>query len=427
MNTHAKGAHRFWGEKPLPKTKAEFFDAVTMPAPVGEGTVATIRMYGPIDSWGGYWGISTKDVGQVLDALPDAVTSIVLRINSPGGEVFEGISILNMLRAHKAKVTAVVDGLAASAASVIAAGCDETVMSPGTQMMIHSPWTFTLGNASELRKDADRLDGIEASLIEIYQAKAGEADWVALLAEETWYTAAETVTAGLADRVAVVPDAGEAETVGEEEPQILVVPLGDDEDEDSANVTRIAAFARTPMLPASTEPGDPNQKEALDMSDTIKAGLRERLGVTDADATDETLLAALDEALDEQADTTTDAAHAASSSTAPEGAVFIDAAALATLQENAQHGLVARQQQDNDRRDAIVDRALSEGRIVPASRATWREALNRDEEGTTTLLNSFPENTVPIDETGHDAVNTTEDSLYAKAGWADEEKEADRG
>lgn len=421
MNKHAKGTHRFWGEKPVPKTKIEFFNAVTMPAPVGEGTVATIRMYGPIDSWGGYWGISTKDMGQVLDALPDTVSSIVLRINSPGGEVFEGISILNMLRAHKAKVTAVVDGLAASAASIIAAGCDETVMSPGTQMMIHSPWTFTLGNAAELRKDADRLEGIEASLIEIYQDKAGDADWAALLAEETWYTAAETVTVGLADRVAVIPDAGETDTVGEEEPDVLVVPLGDDEDEDSAFTTRIAAFARTPMPPVSTEPGSTIRKENVVAYDDLKAGFAKRLGVTDADVTDEMLFAALDETLDEQADTP-EAAPAAASVT--ENTVVMDAAAFAELQQNAQLGAAARAEQTNDRRDSIVDRALEEGRIAPASRATWREALDENEERTAALLNTFPKNTVPVDVIGHsDDVLDGDAALYGSV-YPSTEKES---
>lgn len=421
MTLNNKSRNRFWGEKPLPKSKAEFFDAITMPSPVGEGTVATIRMYGPIDSWGGYWGISTKDVGQVLDALPESVSQIILRINSPGGEVFEGVSILNMLRAHKATVTAVVDGLAASAASVVAAGCDETVMSPGTQMMIHSPWTFTLGNATELRKDADRLEGIESSLIEIYQAKAGDADWATLLAEETWYTAAETVTAGLADRVAVIPDAGETETVGDEDPVIQVVTL-EDEDEDSARVTRIAAFAgtRPPKLPSSSEPGEPNRKENAVAYSDLQAGIRERLGVTDATASDETLLAAIDEALEEQAEPPTPV------DALPDGAVVMDSATLADLRAQAALGAQAREQQQNDRREAIVAKALAEGRIAASSKNSWRAQLDKDEDGIATLLDSFPKNTVPVDEVGHaDTLNSADDALYGSVfGGAENKKEA---
>ena len=411
--------NRFWGTKPLPKSKAEFFDAITTPAPAGAGTVATIRMYGPIDSWGGYWGISTKDVGQVLDALPDSVTQVILRINSPGGEVFEGISILNMLRAHKATVTAVVDGLAASAASVIAAGCDEAVMSPGTQMMIHSPWTFTMGNAAELRKDAERLDGIEASLVEIYQAKAGDADWTALLAEETWLTAAETVTLGLADRVAVIPDAGEAETVGEE-PEIVVVPLGDDDDEDSAYITQIAAFVRDPKTPVSPEPG--NQEEEDTMSyDTLKAGLRERLGMTDAEVSDEAALAALDEALAERADPKEAAGTVVVDLTGhlPDGALVVDKAVHEQLVADAAKGRQAMETIDAQRRDSIIAAALGDGRIAPASRAAWRAQLDKDEDGTKALLESMPKNTVPVAELGHSSgAESADDQLMAAAGWS---------
>ncbi|UFU03445.1 ATP-dependent Clp protease proteolytic subunit [Ruania suaedae] len=402
----AKKVNRFWGERPLPKSKREFFDAITTPAPSGEGTVATIRMYGPIDSYGGFWGISTKDVGQVLDALPDSVSQVILRINSPGGEVFEGVSILNMLRAHKASVTAVVDGLAASAASVIAAGCDETVMSPGTQMMIHSPWTFTLGNAAELRKDADRLDGIESSLVEIYQGKAGDADWAAMLAEETWFNAAETVAAGLADRVAVIPDVGEAETVGEEEPEIVVVPLADD-DEDSAFITQIAAFGRDPNPPSSSEPGEPNRKGSA-MSGDFKAGLRERLGVTDADASDEALLAALDETLAEQADD-----EAAPAATLPEGAIVLDKGVHEQLIADAAKGRKAMETIDAQRRDGIISAAVNDGRIAPASREAWRAQLDRDEDGTKALIESMPKNTVPVNEIGHAEDQSVEDSTYA--------------
>ncbi|MFD4957140.1 head maturation protease, ClpP-related [Microbacterium sp. NPDC058389] len=421
MSHEMKSPNRYWGNQTPPKSKLEFFNAVTSPPAEDGGSVATIRMYGPIDSWGGWWGISTKDVGEVLDTLPDSVTQIILRINSPGGEVFEGVSILNMLRAHKAKVTAVVDGRAASAASFIAAGCDETVMSPGTQMMIHSPLVITYGNAAELRKTAEVLDGIEDSIIEIYAAKAGEKDWAQLLADETWMTAAETVEQGLADRVAVVPDAGETSTVGEDDdPLVVVVP---DEDADDSIPMRLATSARlASKLPVSTEPGDPNQKEKLNMSDTIKAGLRERLGVTDAEATDEELLAALDEALDEQAD---DTPAASAAPKLPEGAVVMDAAVLAELREQAALGVQAREEQVSDRRDAVVASAVASGRIASSTRDTWRAALDKDEQGITALLDGMPANTaLPVKELGHaDGVTSADDALYA-AAWGETTKEA---
>lgn len=165
--------------------------------------VATIHLYDPIDSWGGDWGVSAKEFSTVLAALPDDVTEIRLHINSPGGEVFEGIAILNALRNHPANVVAVVDGLAASAASFIACGADECVMGRNTQLMIHDAWGICIGAAADMRDLAVRLDQISDNIASVYAAKAGNdiAGWRASMLAETWYSADEAVSAGLADRV----------------------------------------------------------------------------------------------------------------------------------------------------------------------------------------------------------------------------------
>jgi len=407
--------NRFWGSQELPKTKRDFFNAVVAPPPSGENPeIATIRLYGPIDSWGGYWGISAKDVGGVLDALPDSVTQIILRINSPGGHVFEGISIMNLLRAHRAKVTAVVDGLAASAASVIAAGADETVMSPGTQMMIHCTSTIVWGNAVDMHKEAAVLEGLDRSLAEIYTTKAGEKDWASLLEAETWLTAKDAVDMGLANRVADIPDAGETETVGDENDELLYLP-DDDEPEDTAaaRIIRFVARGRSlpvaaqaaPNLPSSSEPGVPNRKENAVAYSDLQAGIRARLGVTDAAANDETLFAALDEALAEQPESTT--------APIPDGTVLIDSAVLTDLQASAALGRQASEAQDTARREAIVDTAVNEGRIAPASRDMWLTNLASNEDGTVSLIASLAKNTVPVREIGKsDDITTAGDSIY---------------
>lgn len=399
MTDKHKQERRYWGSIEPPEAKADFFSAVTAPAADGDATVATIRMYGPIDSWGGWWGISTEDVGRVLDALPDTVEQIVLRINSPGGEVWEAMAILNMLAAHRAQVIAVVDGIAASAASFIAASCDETVMSPGSQMMIHSPSSIAWGNATKMRKQAAFLDTLERSMIEVYAEKAGEKDWATLLAEETWLTASDTVELGLADRVDVVPDAGTATTVGTDDDVLVILADPDEEDDDaeaSARAARIhaaaaSARAAAPRPPDSTEPGTTANKEELPMSDKFLADVRDRLGITDANASEETVLAAFDQRIAAPAPTPTAAL--------PEGVVAVEATQLEQMRADAKAGREARDAQIAAARAATVDAAVADGRISPARRDHWVAALAAD-PGSAEILAGLEKGLIPVDLVG---------------------------
>lgn len=147
---------------------------------------------------------SASGFRDALKSLGD-VKSINLHINSPGGSVFEGIAIYNMLKQNKAKVNVYVDGLAASIASVIAMSGDAIFMPSNAMMMIHNPWTLAVGNANELRKQADDLDQITKSSVQTYLNKAGdklnEATLKELMDNETWLTAQEAVDYGLADEV----------------------------------------------------------------------------------------------------------------------------------------------------------------------------------------------------------------------------------
>jgi hypothetical protein len=294
-------------------------------------------------------------------------------------------------------------------------------MSPGSQMMIHSPHSIAWGNAREMRKTGDFLDKLEESMVEVYAAKAGAQDWATLLAEETWLTASDTVELGLADRVAVVPDAGTSTTVGTEDDDIdvvLITPADDDADAAArtARVRAAAASARAaaPKPPSSSEPGEPIRKEDVMAYDDLKAGLAKRLGVSDADVSDETLLAALDETLDEQADPTeTEAAPAPASAALPEGLVAVDASVLAQLQQNAQRGAEARAEQDKERREGLIATALTTGRITTASADEWRSRLAKDESGFAAVLASLPENIVPVEEIGHASAVVTDDAYPA--------------
>lgn len=134
------------------------------------------------------------------------VVQINIYINSLGGSVMEGLGIYNQLRRHKAHKTVYVDGFACSVASVIAMAGDEVIMPSSSMMMIHAPLTRVLGNASELRKAADELDKISLSTMQTYLQKAGGKLTAEKLSEmydaEAYWSAAECIEMGLADRMA---------------------------------------------------------------------------------------------------------------------------------------------------------------------------------------------------------------------------------
>ncbi|MEW5729875.1 MAG: head maturation protease, ClpP-related [Pseudomonadota bacterium] len=163
-----------------------------------EGGGAEILIYDEI----GLWGIKAADFVADLKALGD-VPEIAVRINSPGGDVFDGLAIHNVLRRHKAKVVVTVDGIAASIASVIAMAGDEVVMPENAMMMIHDPSGLAWGTAQDMRELADVLDKVKASLIAAYRARAkvDDAELERLMTDETWLSAAQAVELGLADRV----------------------------------------------------------------------------------------------------------------------------------------------------------------------------------------------------------------------------------
>lgn len=163
------------------------------------GGVASLHLYGAI---GGFWGdIIAGDVVREIRDLDVATLNVY--VNSPGGDVYDGIAIRNALRQSPAHIIVHVDGIAASAASYIACAGDEVVMGENAEIMIHDAWTIVLGNAEELRVAAGDLDRISDNIAAMYAEKAGgtAADWRELMKAETWYTAEEAVAAGLADRL----------------------------------------------------------------------------------------------------------------------------------------------------------------------------------------------------------------------------------
>lgn len=145
--------------------------------------------------------VSAKDFDAALKALDDA-SQITLRVNSPGGNVYDALAIHNMLKAHPARVTARVDGIAASAASLVVMAADEIVMPENSFLLIHEPRMFAWGVAADLLAAAADLETIARTLIAAYARRSGmKADDVAaLMAEDRLLDAAEAVSLGLADR-----------------------------------------------------------------------------------------------------------------------------------------------------------------------------------------------------------------------------------
>ncbi len=150
----------------------------------------------------GMWGITAAAFRESLLAL-GSFDSLTLRINSPGGEVFAGWAIYNMLDRLDCPITVYIDGIAASMASLVAMVGDTIIMPENAMMMIHDPAGFVMGTADDMRDIADVLDRMKLSIINAYARKSGlPSDEISqIMSDETWYTAAEAVAAGFADEV----------------------------------------------------------------------------------------------------------------------------------------------------------------------------------------------------------------------------------
>jgi ATP-dependent Clp protease protease subunit len=150
----------------------------------------------------GLWGISAESFLREFKAL-DPKAAINLRINSPGGDVFDGTAISNILQRHEGKITVTVDGIAASMASLIAMAGDEIIMPENAYMMIHNPWSIAIGDAAEMRDMADLLEKLAQTGANTYAKRSGQdvAKILELMSEESWLTAAEAKELGLADQV----------------------------------------------------------------------------------------------------------------------------------------------------------------------------------------------------------------------------------
>jgi ATP-dependent Clp protease, protease subunit len=195
-----------------------------------------------------YGGISPR---QFIAALAETTGPVTLRVNSPGGSVFGAQAMVAAMRAHPAPITAQIDSLAASAASVIAAEAAETVMSPGAMLMIHKAWGMTVGNADDHASVGDLLTKIDGQIAATYARRAGgdPEKYMEMMAAETWFGAEEAVAAGLADRI-----------------------IEDNSQRPSARWD-LSAYAAAPVLP---EPEEVQEPETPSLQNELREAMQRR-------------------------------------------------------------------------------------------------------------------------------------------------------
>ena len=305
-----------------------------------------IVMYGGVG-----WEITAQDV---LAALNDVTGDVTVRMNSGGGDAFEGVAIKNVLRAHQGEVTVIVEGLAASAASVIAVGgADRLIMRPGAELMIHDAWTFADGNAADLEKLASDLERTSQAMAEIYAEKAGTSPEVMrqMMRDETWFSAQEAVDAGLADAV-------EDGRVRSEE---LVLATG-----------RGPRFAYAGRSHAPTPTILKEDNDVAFMSEVAK-----RLGMAGDEFEESTVLAALEETLAEQAEVNEEPPAPAEEETGAEPAEVDEGNAADEEVTADEPGIEQDEQPDpaEDGEEPAEDTDASE--VVTLNKAVYEDLLER--------------------------------------------------
>ncbi len=204
------------------------------------------------------------------------MAELTVRINSPGGSVFDGVAIYNALKRHRAKVTVWVDGIAASIASMIAMAGDEVVMPENAMLVLHYPSGLVAGTATDMRATADALDKMAAAMVAAYRDKsgAGDTEIEALMAAETWLSAEEAVELGLADRVeAPVRMAAhfDLSQFRNAPPQLAAVAASVTAQEDEMSDSR------------KTRPRKPDAAEATAADDTARTPGAEQIAVAEDD------------------------------------------------------------------------------------------------------------------------------------------------
>lgn len=409
--------HALISRDPQGKQKTPILEALPT---TQDGKRAKLRLYDRIDDWGGPFGVSAQEFAAALDSLGDDIDEIELHINSPGGMAFEGIAILNQLRQHNAKVITVVDGIAASAASMIAMGGDEIVMARNSEMMIHDASNIAIGTAADIAAEAGVLEKLSDNIASIYAERAGgtAAEWREAMLAETWYTADEAVAAGLADRVETKADASTAKASidlslfqhagrADAPPPKLPAVSAAAERQVARGLSiaqAVAAIHNAPVRGASKSEVD------MQFSEEELTDLRNKLGLSaDQDVSPQAVLAALGGPQTPQAPGSPGApAPAAPPSNTPSstpagpavsaapGVVSVDQSAWDAQQERIQRLEAADAKRRREERDNVIDQAINEGKFQPSRKEHWQRLWDADPEGARAAIDGLHKNAIPV-------------------------------
>jgi ATP-dependent Clp protease protease subunit len=175
--------------------------------------VTKLTIYGDIGSSYFYDSISASDVEKELKNITSK--TIEVHLSTYGGDVFDGISIYNQLKNHQSEIIIHVDGIAASAGSLIALSGDKIIMNTGSMMMIHEGSTFAFGSKTDIKKTLNALEGIDKSIADIYMTRfTGERSEIdEMIVNETWLTSSEALEIGFADKVEEDKNSNEIENL----------------------------------------------------------------------------------------------------------------------------------------------------------------------------------------------------------------------
>jgi ATP-dependent protease ClpP protease subunit len=377
--------------------------------PDSAGTTGELWLYGVV---GGWWrGFDAESVSNALRGLD--VDTLYVRIHSPGGHAHDGVAIANLLRNHKSHVVVVVDGLAASAASVIAVAGDEVIMCPGAQMMLHDASCMSYGNEAQLRSDADWIGKQSQNYSGVYAFRAGGTpeQWrQVMLADDgrgTWYTADEAVSAKLADKVGTVVAVGSPPVAPEDDAawddELLARAAHDLELlEHYVHPAARAVWSgvQPPKPPNASAVGSIPTEGGTAMAFTPEQLTTMRSTLELPETADEAAVVAAVEAV--VAENLEDRAPTAG---VPDGHVVIPQAKLVDLEEGAKAGLAAKAELHEKKREDFLD--ANKGRYAPASRAAWAKEYDRDPVATAEHFKTAPV-LVPTEEAGHAEDTDTE-------------------